>query len=422
MKKIMNNLETLSFLVTLCILTTCFIGSILVVYHFLTLKEYAKFILLFLPINIVLYILSKRKKCSFSLPEKLLLILVVITSLSVFSSINILVSLWGFHNRYEGLFMILLYYSIALLVSTIKDKYYKKIIVKYIVLIGLANFLYGLLQIPLFSHKLSFVKDSWKYARGFQGNSMYYASLMSICYFISLAYFVLTKKRKASLIALMSIFTFASIISGSMALYCTIIFLSILLLIYNFFKQRDKKRLLKIISCIFIFIIISFIFIKKDDNYKRDIVSLGQETKEAISKSKIEDSYGTGRIHIWKESLNKAKDNILFGVGVDNFYYAFSPRLIDPTSKYAVDKAHNDYLQKLVCEGIFSLIFYLAFLITIIVRNYNEQDVFYRSVFWGFVAYAIEIFFSISVIRVAPIFWIIIGILMSKESVILEKN
>ena len=422
MKKIMNNLETLSFLVTLCILTICFIGSILVVYHFLTLKEYAKFILLFLPINTVLYILSKRKKCSFSLPEKLLLILVVITSLSVFSSINILVSLWGFHNRYEGLFMILLYYSIALLVSTIKDKYYKKMIVKYIVLIGLANFLYGLLQIPLFSHKLSFVKDSWKYARGFQGNSMYYASLMSICYFISLAHFILTKKRKASLIALMSIFTFASIISGSMALYCTIVFLNVLLLIYNFFKQRDKKRLLKIISCIFVFIIISFIFIKRDDNYKRDIVSLGQETKEAISNAKVEDSYGTGRIYIWKESLNKAKDNILFGVGVDNFYYAFSPRLIDPTSKYAVDKAHNDYLQKLVCEGIFSLIFYLAFLITIIVRNYNEQDVFYQSVFWGFVAYAIEIFFSISVIRVAPIFWIIIGILMSKERVILEKN
>ena len=139
MKKILNKLDIFSFLIVICILTICFVGSILVVYRSLTLKEYSHFILLFLPIEIVVYTLSKLKNKSITKTEILLFILVILSSVSFIHSIDKKVALWGFYNRYEGLVMIIFYYFTALITSTLKDNYYKKIIVYYIILIGCIN-------------------------------------------------------------------------------------------------------------------------------------------------------------------------------------------------------------------------------------------------------------------------------------------
>ena len=98
------------------------------------------------------------------------------------------------------------------------------------------------------------------------------------------------------------------------------------------------------------------------------------------------------------------------------FYYAFTPRLIDPVSSFQVDKAHNDYLQRLLCESIFSLIIYIVFLTVLFFDDLKEKNLFYKCIFLGFFAYIVSIFFNISVIRVAPIYWIIVGLLMSKKN------
>ena len=422
MKKILNKLDVLSFLIVICILTICFVGSILVVYRSLTLKEYSHFILLFLPIEIVVYTLSKLKNKSITKTEILLFILVILSSVSFIHSIDKKVALWGFYNRYEGLVMIIFYYFTALITSTLKDNYYKKIIVYYIILIGCINVGYGILQVLLLSNPPEFLRDSWKYARGFQGNSMYFSSLISICYFILYGYFIYNKKNKRKILSiiLLLLFTIGSVISGSMALFCTTILLFIWTIVSELFGIRkpnfSRRRLFKIIGCILVFILISFLFIKKDSNYKRDVNSLKSEVKQVTSRAQVDDKFGTGRIYIWKNALSKAKENLLWGVGTDNFYYAFTPRLIDPVSTYQVDKAHNDYLQRLVCEGLLSLVVYIIFLAVLFFENVREKNLFYKCIFLGFFAYIVSIFFNISVIRVAPIYWIIVGLLMSKKN------
>lgn len=422
MKKIFNKIDIISFLVIICILTICFVGSILVVYRSLTLKEYSNFILLFLPLEIIIYILSKIKNKSITKTEILLFILVILSSVSYIHSIDKKVALWGFYNRYEGIFMIIFYYFTALLTSTLKDVYYKKIIVSFIIIIGLVNVAYGILQVLLISSPPSFLKDSWKYARGFQGNSMYFSSLISICYFIIFGYYIYNKdtKRKILSVIILLLFTIGSVISGSMALLCTTILLFTWTIVSELlcFKKPifSRKRLLKVIGCILVFILISFIFTKKDSNYKRDVNSLKSEVRQVTSHAQVADKFGTGRIYIWKNALSKVKENLIWGVGTDNFYYAFTPRLIDPVSTYQVDKAHNDYLQRLLCEGIFSLIIYIVFLTVLFFDNFREKNLFYKCIFLGFFAYIISIFFNISVIRVAPIYWIIVGLLMSKKN------
>ena len=54
-------------------------------------------------------------------------------------------------------------------------------------------------------------------------------------------------------------------------------------------------------------------------------------------------------------------------------------------------------------------------LIIIVLNNYKSNDMIKSILFLGFFAYITQIFFSISVIRVAPIYWIILGLLMSEE-------
>jgi len=419
-----NKYETIVFLVIMAILTIVSVGSILVTYSSLTLKQYSTFLLIFLPIEIIIYFLQKRKNNKYNIKEILLFILIGISTLSMLLSNNLRTSVFGFYNRYEGYLMFLSYYFIALSVSTLKDEYFKKIIVYFIIGIGLVNVLYGILQLDIFPYKYSFVKDSWKYSRGFQGNSMYFASLMSICYFIIIALF-LHKKINYKIVLLLIVFTIGNIISGSMALLCTTILLFVLLfihLIYLLIKDKNNKMyFFKLVVCIALFVIGSFMFSLKDSNFNRDVNTLSKEVSFAATEKKVDNSFGTGRIYIWTEVLKKAKNHLIVGVGQDNFFESFNPRLVDPVSHFRVDKSHNDYLQRLLCEGIFSLIVYLIFLGIVFFDNIKTKDTLKRIILLGFVAYSIQIFFSISVIRVTPLFFILIGLLMSNNNEIKYK-
>lgn len=430
MKKIkdaidINILESFSILVIISVLTIVSIGSILVVYHTLSLKQFSYFLICLMPLELVLYFLYKIKSFKYRKKEILILLLFLFTGLSLVGCNNLNVSIWGFYNRYEGLLVIYSYYSIALLTSTIQSNYYKKVIICFILLIGLINVFYGLFQTGIIPLKID-IKDSWKYARGFYGNSMYFASLMSICYFFVVGLLLFSIKLfDWRIILLLIIFTVGNVISGSMALFCTTIFLYIILIIRELigFKLKffSKIRFLKIICCIIIFVLINIIFFNRNQSYQRDVTTLSKEVSSFTEVKEKNNSFGTGRIYIWKKILKKSKEHFIFGVGVDNLYYSFNPRLIDPVSGYEVDKAHNDYLQKFFCEGLFSFICYIVLLAMIVLDNYKCEDKIRSILFLGFFAYITQIFFNISVIRVSPIYWIILGLLLNSEIIKKKK-
>ena len=412
-------IELISVLAIVLILTIVSVGSILVVYNYLKLKQFSYFLIAMTPIELLLYIINKIKNPKINKKEILIFLLYIFTTLSLIGSNSIRTSIWGFMNRYEGLLVCYSYYSTALLASTIKDDYYKKMIIGFIITIGLINIVYGLLQTNIIPLNIK-VRDSWKYARGFQGNSMFFASLMSICYFFIIGILLNSEKKfDWRLAILLLIFTIGNVISGSMALFCTTIFIFILLIIKELiqikFKNFSKIRFIKIICCILLYILINIYGIYRIENYQKDVKDLSNEITSIAKTQKAKDNYGTGRIYIWKEVLKKSKENLLFGVGIDNLYYSFNPPLIDPASGYSVDKAHNDYLQRLLCEGIFSFICYISLLIIIVLNNYKSNDKIKSILFLGFFAYITQIFFSISVIRLAPIYWIILGLLMYEE-------
>ena len=127
---------------------------------------------------------------------------------------------------------------------------------------------------------------------------------------------------------------------------------------------------------------------------------------------------------VWKNTLKVVPKHLLHGVGVDNFYDAFDTPLFrfikggDAIEYY--DKAHNEYLQKLVTEGIFSLITYLSMLFIIFINSikkvFKDNESIVIALFLAFIGYLVQAFFNISVIEVAPLFWIICGLLYERKS------
>ena len=76
----------------------------------------------------------------------------------------------------------------------------------------------------------------------------------------------------------------------------------------------------------------------------------------------------------------------------------------------------------MICEGVITGILYVIFLVLLALNNYNSKDELYYALFLGFISYSIQAFFGISITRVSPVFFIIIGILMGNKKILDRKR
>ena len=120
---------------------------------------------------------------------------------------------------------------------------------------------------------------------------------------------------------------------------------------------------------------------------------------------------------IWKRSLQIIPKNILTGAGIDNFGYAFL-RVDDRRIAY-VDKAHNEYLQLLITQGVFALITHLLLLILVFRKGIKSKEPLVWILMFSFVGFAVQAFMNISVYNVTPFYYIVMGLLVgySKEEI-----
>lgn len=134
---------------------------------------------------------------------------------------------------------------------------------------------------------------------------------------------------------------------------------------------------------------------------------------------RVSDTFGSGRIHIWKNVLKIIPDNLWFGTGPDTMTYA----KLDAFTRYDADKgvelvaeidtAHNEYLNILFHQGVFALLAYLAALIIAAVKWIKRGNATTAGAACGaaVLCYCIQAFFGISMFLTAPFFWMTLGLL-----------
>lgn len=137
---------------------------------------------------------------------------------------------------------------------------------------------------------------------------------------------------------------------------------------------------------------------------------------------KIDDSFGSSRIKIWRGCLELFKEHPLLGSGPDTLALRIDihfSRFVPETGKLlqtSVDNAHNEYLGHLINSGIFGLAAYLFILILAFIaflKGCSKPHICALGL--SFICYCIQSFFALGLPLIVPLFWIIMALIFSKE-------
>ncbi len=138
-----------------------------------------------------------------------------------------------------------------------------------------------------------------------------------------------------------------------------------------------------------------------------------------ILRGNFDDDFGHNRLFTWKRSLKLVELRPLFGIGPDNFKTVFAAYFLDeakeqfPSSGGNVDKAHNEFLDVLVDNGILGFAAFMAFFGFLLWKSFRDTDRKNKLISPVFgitvVAYMAHAFFGYQLPIQSPCMWVMIG-------------
>lgn len=133
----------------------------------------------------------------------------------------------------------------------------------------------------------------------------------------------------------------------------------------------------------------------------------------------FDESFGSGRIRIWKNVLGEIGDRPVFGKGPDTMQTEKFPAFeryypaLGKVKRTGIDVAHNEPLNILYHQGIIGLVTYLGFVFCVLKAVWkNRKDRVVLSLGCGIVGYLVQSFFTFSMCLTAPYFWIAAGLVV----------
>lgn len=395
---------------------------------------YKRLYIYLIPLFIFLIIgITKNKKLKFNYTDLFFLLYIIFCILSCFLNSKTNLTIFGKFNRDEGLITLLFYFLLYFFVEKVVNRNNIKKYIKYIQLFAIIQAFIGIIQsyfnvFAYFDHM----------AFAFSGNPNMYGLLMATISILSLSLFLFKDNSKLNLITfvLCYIALLLSESSGSFFPYCLMI---LIILIKYFLKNKKRKNIILIfLSLIFLFPIIQYsnyyvntkihhktlyinspyitadielIFSKIfNNNYN---ISTNLEGK----KDSFQESYSpaNGRLYLWNKCFYIGKTHLLFGIGLDRVM-VYDINKIDIANSKSYDKCHNNYLEIFSSTGIFPLICYLSFILSIIYISYKSKNTIAKCLSYSFILYSIIIGVTISTPLVAIYYYAIIGMIRGLEN------
>ena len=361
----------------------------------------------------------------------LICLMTVLAILSTIRSINSNTSIWGTNGRFEGLFMLLSYYTIFLSSAILNDDKLRLNLIRIFLFIGVVHSLYGLCQrFDLFENIVIDRYASYHAISGVAGNPNFMGTYTVLLCGLASAFFYFSKTIKERIIYLICLILFllTMILTDAMsALFGTCIMI-IVFFVYLFLTRKQYSnysepfssfKLLLVAMVLGIFGLFSLLLLT-DNNYIEQIIVMFEDLKNLLTGGEITVESGARRFLVWKESLTLVPTYWLSGSGPDTFGEAY--HAVFPVRDEFFNKAHNEYIQILITQGIPVLLCYLTLYFYTIKKSINEFkrmylkkdlkfDYLYIGLFIAVIGYLFQAIFNISVIDVAPFFWMILGLL-----------
>lgn len=172
-----------------------------------------------------------------------------------------------------------------------------------------------------------------------------------------------------------------------------------------------------------------FMFITRDDNSMhlidpKTLEEIDLEFPETIGFNGKE-KLASARGYIWSRSIPLLKDTLILGSGPDTFSFDFPQHdmlgklYAYGTTNMIISKAHNLFLQIGLNNGVVALIAFVILIMVYIIdslklyalkNKYDEKQILGSILALSVIGYLFTGLFNDSVICVAPIFWIILGV------------
>lgn len=140
------------------------------------------------------------------------------------------------------------------------------------------------------------------------------------------------------------------------------------------------------------------------------------ELGQMLFHGNFNDKFGSKRIFTWKRTVKLAGENPIFGSGPDTFCDVFKEAYGDESEIFFggrnLDKAHNEYLQLLICSGVTGLGSFLAFIGGMVAKAFRRatDNPLLVCCAMGVVGYAVHAFFGYSLPINSPLMWVLFGL------------
>ncbi len=373
------------------------LGTVAIKVSTFTLYQYSLVIYGFGATALISYIFGvTRKYIKRDKIDTIILSLIMFGLISVYFAYDMEMAIMGY--RQEGMLMLATYYFMFLIAKQIVEK--EKII--YTILIfGLIQVIYAVIQwlgiSPLESG------NTWYYS-GFLIHSNFFSTFMVICCSLSIGTFTYKDKNILNWI-LVIIYTFGIVLANAMSGFvglCIVLFLIL-------FSKKVKKILI-IYATIAITFLIGFFFV--DDQFFKDIGQTIGEIFGIVSTGEVNNEVGNNRGEIWNQVIDRVDEHWLNGIGVSNMGYLIEGKPIYIEEyKFVYYEAHNELLHTLITQGIFAFIAYIVLYTIIIIRNIKNENKIDKIIFLAVISYIVQAMFNISVVTVAPFFFILMGMI-----------
>lgn len=339
-------------------------------------------------------------------------------------------SIYGDMWREEGLFTLVSYITLTFVFSTLveTEQQLHKLMQGLITASFLVS-LYGLLQYTGINPTEHFVpRYRGAHINSTMGNPNFLGKFIVLTLPLFMSYFLTALNRKqkiffaagavTSFCALILTFTRASWLGFGVS-QC----IFIICLWNNFIRARIRAAVLSAV----VLVLSTALVLYSTSRYSNKADTFFSDIKSKITTTfNMRSGMGSAtRLFVWQKTVELISERPLVGFGLDAHEHAMRRFNLEYNRRFnnwiIIDRAHNNYLDIALAQGLFGLGAYLAVIITFLVWLCNtirherrrSQKTVYIGLLSAFCGYLVNDFFIFSVVSVSPTFWSLMGLAFS---------
>lgn len=356
--------------------------------------------------------------------EYILIGLLILLTLSTVLSVDIYTSVVGAWTRHEGYLTWIAYLSVFYFFYKIIDYEHfspKKFLNKLFIVSAILS-IYGILQHYDYDFLSLIVPwESPDSSITFFDNPNFYGTYLVLTMGIGMGLFLSSNEKKSLFFygILLTLMTSVLLFTNTRSAW---IGLAIVVLFYTFTVVKENKLWKNWIFLLLAMVIMAIGINASEGNRYLGKIFITLEESGNLLDEGLTGHEGSSRLIIWQKDLTILDDYFWLGSGVDTHGIVF-PATPDELEQYfnnrtiIIDKAHNEYLQIAITIGIPALLLYLTLLFYIYKRAFivlrvadNNQKLIIYTLLAVITGYIAQANFNISVVSVAPIYWVLLGL------------